>query len=174
LAAVDAVGGALVALDPPRDVERLMLVELGRRLALLVVHLDPDLGIVAPGSAVGAGEDHVVHVGGAQRLVRGLAPDPAQRLDQVRLAATVGPDHAGEPGLDQEVGRLDEGFEAEQAQSRELHTDVVPIRGWWPGRNRSGLTPMQWAEGLVAWCRIGLENESTGVIPQQTQAVVTP
>src|SRR2546423_69114 len=34
LAAVDAVGRAVLALDPARHVERLVLVELGRRLAL--------------------------------------------------------------------------------------------------------------------------------------------
>ena len=39
LAAVDAVGGARLALDPARDVEGLVLVELGRRLARAVVDL---------------------------------------------------------------------------------------------------------------------------------------
>ncbi len=132
LAAVDAIGRALLALDAARDVERLVLVELGRRLACAVVDLDRDLGIVAAGPVVGAGEDHVVHVGGAQGLVRGLAHHPAQRLDQVRLAAAVRPDHAGEPRLDHEIGRLDEGLEAEQAQARELHTGTVPIMAGWP------------------------------------------
>src|SRR5262249_15466672 len=59
--------------------------------------------------------------------VRGLAHNPAQRFDQVRLAAAVRPDHAGEPRLDQEIGRLDEGLEAEQAQSREFHSSVGPV-----------------------------------------------
>ena len=53
------------------------------------------------GRVAGAGEDHVVHAGGAHALVRGLAHDPAQRLDEVRLAAAVRPDDAGEPRLDQ-------------------------------------------------------------------------
>jgi hypothetical protein len=104
-----------------------VLVELGRRLARAVVDLDRDLGIVARWSVVGAGKDHVVHVGGAQRLVRGLAHHPAQRFHQVRLAAAVRTDHAGEPRLDQEIGRLDEGFKAEQAKPREFHTDAVPL-----------------------------------------------
>jgi hypothetical protein len=72
-------------------------------------------------AVVGAGKDHVVHVGGAQGFVRGLAHDPAQRFDEVRLAAAVRPDHAGEARLDQKIGRLDEGLEAEQAQPREFH-----------------------------------------------------
>src|SRR5262245_10964476 len=103
-----------------------MLVELRRRLALAVVDQHRDFGIVARRPAVGAGEDHIVHVGGAQRLVRGLAHHPAQRLDQVRLAATVRPDHAGQPRLDQEIRGLDEGLEAEQAQTREFHVAVIP------------------------------------------------
>jgi hypothetical protein len=41
--------------------------------------------------------------------------DLCERFYQVRLAAAVRTDHAGEPRLDQEIGRLDEGFKAEQA-----------------------------------------------------------
>ena len=43
------------------------------------------------------------------------------RFNQIRFAAAVRPDHAGQSRLDQKIGRLDEGLEAEQAQSRELH-----------------------------------------------------
>ena len=49
------------------------------------------------------------------------------RFDQVRLAAAVGADHAGQARFDREVGRFDEGFEADQAQPRELHSRVVSI-----------------------------------------------
>ena len=127
LVAVDAVDRAFFALDPARDVERVVLVELRRRLALGVVDADRDFGGVARRPVVGAGEDHVVHLGGAHRLVRGLAHHPAQRFDQVRLAAAVRPDHAGQARLDQEVGRLDEGLEAEQAQPREFHFSSIPV-----------------------------------------------
>src|SRR5262249_10291888 len=53
LAAVDAIGGARVALDAARDVERVVFVELRRRLACAVVDLDRDFGVVATGSVVG-------------------------------------------------------------------------------------------------------------------------
>jgi hypothetical protein len=47
--------------------------------------------------------------------MRRLAHHPTQSLDEVRLAATVWPDHAGEARLDQEVGGLNERLEAKQA-----------------------------------------------------------
>ena len=165
LAAVDAIGRARIALDAARHVERLMLVELGGRLARAVVDLDRDLGVVASGPVVGAGKDHVVHVGGAQRFVRGLAHHPAQRFDQVRLAAAVRPDHAGEPRLNQEIGRLDEGLEAEQAQPREFHSDVVPVLT--ARRRPNSVRPRAHGrvERRVKGRRINRHNESPGAIP---------
>ena len=130
LAAVEAIERALLALDAARDFQRLVLVELRRRRAVGVVEEQHHLGVVARRAGVGAVEDDVVHAGGAQRLVRGLAHHPAQRFDQVRLAAAVRPDHAGQALLDLEVGRLDEGLEAEQPQLVEFHR-VSVTRRWW-------------------------------------------
>jgi len=42
-----------------------------------------------------AGEDYVVHAGGAHVLVGTLAHDPAHGLDEIRLAAAVRADNAG-------------------------------------------------------------------------------
>ena len=122
LAAVEPVHRALLTLDAARDLERLVLVELRRRRAVGVVEEQHHLGGVARRPRVGAGEDHVVHARGAQRLVRGLAHHPAQRLDQIGFAAAVRADHAGQAVLDVEVGRLDEGFEPEQTQLVEFHS----------------------------------------------------
>src|SRR5262249_5532120 len=47
--------------------------------------------------------------------------NPAQRLDQVRLAAAVRADDAGDAGLDAELGRIDEGFEPGKPEPGELH-----------------------------------------------------
>ncbi len=102
LAAVDAEGRALLALDAARDLERVGVVERGRRRAIGVVDRDRDLGVVARRPVGIAGEDHVVHVGGAHRLVRGFAHHPAQRFDQIGLAAAVRADHAGQSRLDHE------------------------------------------------------------------------
>src|SRR6185437_8997353 len=48
----------------------------------------------------------------------------AQRFDEIGLAAAVRTDHAGEAGLDQEIGRFHERLEAEEAQPGELHTST--------------------------------------------------
>ena len=119
--AVDPVSRARLALDPSHHFERVAVVELGRRFALAVVDEEGDLGAVARGAILGAGEDHVLHRRAAHALIRGLAHGPAQRLEQVRLAAAIGPDDAGEPAFDQEFGRFDEGLEAEKAKTGDLH-----------------------------------------------------
>ena len=75
------------------------------------------------------------------------------------------PETTVEARLDEEISRLNEGFEAEQAQSRELHADAVPMLESRPRRNRSGVRPMGGVEG----CRIASQNESAGVIPQQKE-----
>ena len=119
--AVDAVGGAGLALDAPRDVDLILVVEGGRRRAVGIVDQHRHFGIVAGRAVGGAGENHVVHGRGAHGFVRGFAHHPAQRFDQVRFAAAVRPDHAGQARLDQEIGRLDKRLEADQAQPRKLH-----------------------------------------------------
>jgi hypothetical protein len=107
--------------DAARYFERLEIVEGRRRPVIAVVDRDRDLGVIAPRTVGIAGEDDVVHLAGAHRLVRRLAHHPAYGLDKVRLAAAVGTDHAGQAGFDLEVGRFDEGFESDQAQPRQLH-----------------------------------------------------
>ena len=72
-------------------------------------------------TVAGTGEDHRVHVGGAQRFVRGLAHRPAQRLDQVGFAAAVRADHAGQAGFDHAVSGFHKRLETMEAKTREFH-----------------------------------------------------
>ena len=123
--AVDPVGRADLALDPPRHFEVVGVVELGRRRARAIVDEQRHLGAVAGRPVLRAGEDHVLHGRAAHALIGGLAHGPAQRLEQVRLAAAVRPDHAGQPRLDQDLGRLDEGFEAEKAKTGDLQLRIA-------------------------------------------------
>ena len=168
LAAVDAEHRALLARDAARDLERVGIVERRRRLAVAVVDQDPDLGVIAPRPAGIAGEDHIVHLGAAHRLVGGFAHHPAHGFDQIGFAAAVRPDHAGQSGLDLKVGGFDERLEADQAQPRELHACIafLPLAAA--------------AKGIVEgsrhkarrWCRIGAENELSGLLAQQARGVI--
>ena len=110
--AVDAVGRARLAFDAARDLQRVVLIVLGRRAAVVVLHGDHDFRHVAGRALGGAGEDDVVHARGAHRLVGALAHDPAQGFQKIGLAAAIGADHAGEARLDQQIGRFHEGFES--------------------------------------------------------------
>jgi hypothetical protein len=127
LAAVDPVDRAGAALDAADDLELLMLVERRRHPPLGVVQPQADLGDVA-GRAVGAAaEDDVVHLAAAHALGRGLAHHPAQRLDEIGLAAAVRADDPRHPRLDDQLGGVDEGLEAAQPQLGEMdHARASP------------------------------------------------
>src|SRR5262249_52518589 len=77
--------------------------------------------VVARGPPPRAGEDHVLHIRAAHALVRAFAHHPAHGVDDVRLAATVRPDDAGQSRLDSELGIVAEALEAGQAQALEFH-----------------------------------------------------
>ncbi len=106
--AIDAINRACFALDPARDFQHLLIVHGGGRRAIGVVDGHRHFGVVACRAVAGTGEDHGVHVGGTQRLVRSFAHRPAQGFDQVRFAAAVGTDNAGEARLDQKICRFNE------------------------------------------------------------------
>ena len=129
VAAVDAIDGTGLALDPARDFQRLGIVHRGGRRAIRIVDRHHHFGVVARRPVAGAGENHRVHVGRAQRFVRGFAHRPAQRLDQIGLAAAVRPDHAGQARLDHEVGGFDERFKSVQAKAREFHKSDALLAG---------------------------------------------
>ncbi len=112
--AVHLVDGARLALDAARNFENIRVVEGGRRGALRIVDGDHHLGHVPRGPLVGARENHVVHRRSAHGLVGGFAHHPAQRFEQIGFAAAVRTDDAREPGTDQKLGRLHEGFEAQK------------------------------------------------------------
>ena len=111
LAAVDAKDRPGAPLDAARHLDLAGVVVRGGRGARGVVQQHRRLGVVARRAGGAAAEDHVVHLAPADLPRRGLAHHPTQRLDQVRLAAAVGADDAGQPRLDQNVGGVDERFE---------------------------------------------------------------
>ena len=99
----------------------LRIVEGSRRAAVGIVEQEPDFGDVARRAPAGAGEDHVLHARAAHVLERAFAHHPAQGLDEVRLAAAVRPDDAGQARLDPKFGGVAEALEAGQAEALEFH-----------------------------------------------------
>ena len=69
----------------------------------------------------GAGEDDVLHLAAAQRLGALLAHHPGQGVDDVGLARPVGPDDAGDAGLEVQGRRGREGLEALEGQALQMH-----------------------------------------------------
>src|SRR5262249_14856226 len=115
-AAVDSECRAAAPLDAPDDLDHFAVVEGKGRVTSAVVDCQNDFGDVAGRALVGAGENHIIHFAAAQASGRILAHNPAQSLDQVRLAAAIRPDDAGQAGPDGQFDRVDEGFEADEAQ----------------------------------------------------------
>ena len=77
------------------------------RVAVVVGHGDDDFRHVARRALGGAGEDDVIHAGTKPGLVRAFAHHPAQRVQQIGLAAPIGPQPAGEAWLEKPHGRTE-------------------------------------------------------------------
>ena len=118
---VDLVGAARVAGDPPHHVENVRLVERRRCQPVGVVEQQRDFREIARGPCRGAGKDHVFHPVATHRGRPVLAHHPAQRFEQVGLAAAIRPDHAGQPLGDDQFGRIDEALETIEPEFCEPH-----------------------------------------------------
>ncbi|MGY4472180.1 hypothetical protein ACVWWK_007889 [Bradyrhizobium sp. LB9.1b] len=99
VAAVDAIDRTGLALDAAGDFQKLAVVHRRRRGAIGIVDRHRHFGVVARRTIAGAGEDHRVHVGSAQRLIGGLAHRP-QRSASTRfdLPQPLGPTTPVRPG----------------------------------------------------------------------------
>ena len=101
--------------------KRVVFVIFRRRRAVGIVEGQDNFRPVAGRAHGGAGEDHRIHAVAAQRLGRGCAHYPAQRFQQVGLAAAIGADNAGKPVADFKIGRLYKGFKPDKADIGKLH-----------------------------------------------------
>ena len=122
---VHLVSRANVAGDPPDDLELVLIVETRRGEPVAVVDGQRHLGEVPGGARVGACEDHVFHARAAHRLGAVLAHHPAQRLEQVGLAAAVRADDSRQPVGNDEIRGINEALEARQSKPCELHCRVL-------------------------------------------------
>ena len=93
-----------------------------------------DLGKVARRPASEPPKITFVHLAAAQPPGRRLAHDPAQRLDEVGLAAAVRPDDAGQARRDHQLGRIGKRFETGEPEALYPHrrpdiSSLEPCRG---------------------------------------------
>ena len=116
LAPIDPPGRAAAALDAADDLDLLAVVERKRRVTPAVVDGQRHFGDVARRPSGRTAEDHVVHRPAPQALGRSLAHHPAQGFGEVRLAAPVRADDAGQTRADRHLGGVGEGFEPDKAQ----------------------------------------------------------
>jgi hypothetical protein len=112
IVAVDEIARPLFAFDAARDLDLFFVIELGRRAAVGVIEFELDFCQVAGRSFAGAAEDHVVHLAAAHPLGGRFAHHPTNSLDEIRFAAAIGPNNASGAGVDDQFGRVNEGFEA--------------------------------------------------------------
>ena len=124
LGPVDEVARLATAVEHPLDRDLRVLGPLARRLALGVVEDQFDTG---PRHRLAAGrtvEDDVLHRFAAQRRRPRLAQHPAYGVDDVRLAAAVGPDHADQLAGGVHRGRVDESLETGEFELGQAHVSL--------------------------------------------------
>src|SRR5262249_14715395 len=73
-------------------------------------------------------EDHVEHLLAAQALGGLLAQHPADRIDDVALAAAVRPDDGGDPAVEVELGLVGEAFETVCDEAFKDHWGLLASR----------------------------------------------
>ena len=125
-AAVDGVLGAAVAEHRAADRD---LGVVDRQRAVGVVDGELHLGATQRRTAGGAGEDDVLHLAAAQALGALLAHHPGERVDDVGLARAVGPDDAGDAGLELERRGGREGLEALERQALQVQRVLLTGSG---------------------------------------------
>ena len=123
------------------------LVELHRKLTGRIVDGQRDLGPPEGGTRRGAGEDHVVHLLGPDGARRLGTQHPRDGIHHVGLAAPVGADHDGHPGLHLEDGRVGKRLEPLDGQTLQEHAlpPIGIIRGDRTRPFPPGITPVSFA-----------------------------
>ena len=119
--AVDEVVAGALAVEAAHDGD---FGEGGTQFLFAVGEDQFDLALGEGLAAVGAGEDDVLHRRGAQGLGGLFAQDPADRVDDVGLAAAIGSDHGRDPGTELDAGPVGEAFESVGDDFLEVHRGV--------------------------------------------------
>ncbi len=115
---VDGVLAVARAEQSPGDGD---LGQVDRQLARRIVDGERHLGPAQLGPRRRPGEDDVLHLRRAQRPGTLGPQHPRDRVDHVGLAAPVGADHHGDPGLELQHRRVGKGFETLHAERLQEH-----------------------------------------------------
>ena len=127
---VDQVVALARAIEPPRHGDLgVVLVFEGHLLGGVVLERERDLGEVVGGPGLAAAEDDVFHRPAAQVPGALLAHAPPDRVDDVRLAAAVGPDDRQNVVIEMQDGSVDERLEADELELLDLHPAWTPWVG---------------------------------------------
>ena len=97
------------------------LRELDRARPVPVVEEQLDLAVLRLAAAVGAGEEHVVGLLGAQLARAEGAGRPADRVGDVRFAGPVRADDDADARLEAHLDGVREGLEATQLDGAQMH-----------------------------------------------------
>ena len=174
--AVDGVLAVAGAEERPGDGD---LGQVDRELARRVVDGERHLGPAQLGPRGGPGENDVLHFRRAQRARPLGAEHPGHGVDDVGLAAPVGADHHGDPGLEFQHRRVGEGLETLHAERLQEHrgdpTGGLRAGVWLtPGsarRRRSSVrppSPARWCCGSAG--RAGPRGRRPGASPGSRRA----
>ena len=120
---------------------------LDRQGAVGIVDGEDDLGSAEWALRRGTGEDDVVHLAAAEGLGTLLPHDPGQGVDDVGLARPVGPDDAGDAGLEGEGRGLRKGLEPLEREAFQVHAAFSFAPGGPSGTTVPETSP---ADGQVA------------------------
>src|SRR5450755_1238163 len=112
---IQAAGDGDFRVVPVLDGEALRVLRIG------VVEGEGDLRQTIGAARLGAIEDHVFHGAAAQVLRALLAENPTNRIDDVRLAATIGADNADHVVVEVDHRAVHEGLEARDLQLLYVH-----------------------------------------------------
>jgi len=129
LGAVEEIGVLPVTGDPAADGNLGEGGVFAHQRVVAVVEDQLDGGLGHRLARVGAVEDDVGHRLAAQVLRRTFAHHPAHGVDDVGLAATVGPDHRRHVAGKAHRRRIDEGLEAGQLDAFQAHLGLALGQG---------------------------------------------
>ena len=115
---IELVLARAVAENAPRDGD---FVVGGAEVLLAIAESQRHLGHAERRAGFGAGKNDILHFAAAQGLGRLLAEHPPDAVEDVALAAAVGPDDGGHSLVKFECGAVGKGLESDDVERLQIH-----------------------------------------------------